>query len=63
MQRIMSDTVQVASGNSNASQDLGQSIFNEVTFDVSFGLILDLIIAVCAVVGISAAVIIALKSL
>jgi hypothetical protein len=46
---MMSDSVEVANGNTNALQDLGQSISDEVTFDVSSGLIIALIIAVCAV--------------
>jgi hypothetical protein len=60
---ITSDTMQIASGNANASQDLGQSISDEITFDAYSALTIGIIIAVCTAIGVPVAIIAALKKL
>jgi hypothetical protein len=56
-------TTQVVNGNTNASQVMGQSISDEVTFDITSGIVIYLVIAVLAAIGVPTAIITALKKL
>jgi hypothetical protein len=63
MVHMFSDTIQIANGNANASQDLGQSVSDEITFDAYSALTIGIIIAVCTAIGVPVAIIVALKNL
>jgi len=56
-------TTQAVNGNTNASQDMGQSISDEVTFDMTSGVVIYLIIAVLVAIGAPTAIIVALKKM